>query len=187
MSAHIASALLLLCCIAPVWTGVEEDAKKFLDEFNTEAVPIVYASSLASWAYNTNITDENEDKMVRIQTAISNQGWKKREKKPNKKNTKADIVRVGIRCVCFYVHQSAAGKRWSDFYANKSKEAEKFEISNITDPEIKLQLISLQDKGSTALPADKAAKVAHRFGFGSNYELQYVSQNEKNLHIDFTI
>lgn len=73
MSAHIVSALLLLCCIAPVWTSVEEDAKIFLDQFNTEAVPILYASTLASWAYNTNITDENADKMVRIQTAISNQ------------------------------------------------------------------------------------------------------------------
>lgn len=107
--------------------------------------------------------------------------------KKTQKNTKTDIVRVGIRCVCFYVHQSAAGKRWSDFYANKSKEAEKFDISNVTNTEIKLQLISLQDKGSSVLPADKAEKVAHRFGFCSNYELQYVSQNEKNLHINFTI
>lgn len=108
-------------------------------------------------------------------------------KKTKQKNAKTEIVRVGIRCVCFYVHQSAAGKRWSDFYANKSKEAEKFNISTVTDPEIKLQLISLQDKGSTVLPADKAEKVARRFGFCSNYERQYVSQNEKNLHINFTI
>lgn len=74
MSAHFVSALLLLSCVAPVWTNVDEEAKIFLDQFNTEAVPIIYASSLASWAYNTNITDENAGKMVRIQAAISNQG-----------------------------------------------------------------------------------------------------------------
>ncbi len=40
-----------------------------------------------------------------------------------------------------------------------SEESLKYPIDSITDPEIKLQLISLQDKGSGALSADKAANV----------------------------
>lgn len=120
-----------------------------------------------------------EDSTCYFKSTLKKKRRKTNTKKTKQKNTKTDIVRVGIRCVCFCVHQSAAGKRWSDFYANKSKEAEKFNISTVTDPEIKLQLISLQDKGSTVLPADKAAKVARRVGFCSNYERQYVSQKEK--------
>lgn len=38
-----------------------------------------------------------------------------------------------------------------------------FDINNITDPVIKLQIISLQDKGSTVLSEEKAAKVAQHF------------------------
>lgn len=40
-----------------------------------------------------------------------------------------------------------------------SVESQNFPIDQIKDPEIKLQLISLQDKGSGALSQDKAAYV----------------------------
>lgn len=70
MSAHITLALLLLSCISPVWTNVDNEVQIFLDDFNTEAVPIIYASSLASWDYNTNITSTTQENMVRSQDAI---------------------------------------------------------------------------------------------------------------------
>lgn len=40
-----------------------------------------------------------------------------------------------------------------------SEESQKFDISQIKNTELKLQLISLQDKGSGALSADKAQHV----------------------------
>ncbi|KAK7912937.1 hypothetical protein WMY93_013148 [Mugilogobius chulae] len=49
------------------------------------------------------------------------------------------------------------GALWGDFYSKMSAESEQFPINQITDREIKLQLISLQDKGSGALTADKQA------------------------------
>ncbi|XP_028257888.1 angiotensin-converting enzyme 2 isoform X2 [Parambassis ranga] len=75
----------------------------------------MYQYSLASWAYNTNITKENSDKLA------------------------------------------VQGQIWGDFYSKMSEESLKFPIDQITDPEIKLQLISLQDKGSGALSEDKAS------------------------------
>lgn len=60
-----------------------------------------------------------------------------------------------------------------------SKLAQDFNANNITDPELKLQLISLQDKGSTVLSEDKAEKVALPFGFCCNYALQYVSEDKQ--------
>jgi len=39
--------------------GNKEDAVKYLDSLDNQFVAISYASSLASWAYSTNITDEN--------------------------------------------------------------------------------------------------------------------------------
>lgn len=75
MSAHITVALLLLACVSAVRTNVDEEAKLFLDEFDVEAIPIVYKSSLASWAYNTNITSTNQDNMVRSPDASWNPCW----------------------------------------------------------------------------------------------------------------
>lgn len=69
MSAHITLALLLLSCISTVRTNVDEEVKIFLDEFNTEAIPLIYNSSLASWDYNTNITNTTQENKVRIQDA----------------------------------------------------------------------------------------------------------------------
>lgn len=62
-------------------------------------------------------------------------------------------------CVCFHLNQSEEGQIWGDFYTNMSKQSEKFPIDQIKDPLIKLQLISLQDKGSGALSEDKATHV----------------------------
>lgn len=96
----------------------------------------------------------------------------------NKSTPKLILCLFWDQCVCV-THQNAASKRWSDFYGNKSEEAQKFPLGNITDPEIKLQLISLQDKGSTVLSEDKAAKVPLSFGFCCNYALQQAPGNIK--------
>uniref|UniRef100_UPI00398E697E angiotensin-converting enzyme 2 n=1 Tax=Pristiophorus japonicus TaxID=55135 RepID=UPI00398E697E len=42
---------------------LEQEAKKFLDRFSVKAEELAYKSSLASWEYNVNITDENINKM----------------------------------------------------------------------------------------------------------------------------
>ncbi|KAL3065699.1 hypothetical protein OYC64_015786 [Pagothenia borchgrevinki] len=55
---------------------------------------------------------------------------------------------------------SEAGQVWGKFYANMSEESLKYPIADITDATIKLQLISLQDKGSGALSPDKAAHLS---------------------------
>lgn len=61
--------------------------------------------------------------------------------------------------VSFDSTQSAEGQIWGKFYTQMSEESLKFPIHQIKDTEIKLQLISLQDKGSGALSPDKAAHV----------------------------
>lgn len=43
---------------------VTQKAKEFLEQFNERAEDLSYESSLASWDYNTNITEENARKMV---------------------------------------------------------------------------------------------------------------------------
>lgn len=66
--------------------------------------------------------------------------------------------------VGFHCHQAEEGQIWSEFYTKMSKESEKYDIGQIKNAEIKLQLISLQDKGSGVLTADKAQHV-RRFVF----------------------
>lgn len=58
----------LLCHLSAVVTSqdVTQEAQKFLEEFNSRAENISYESSLASWNYNTNITEENANKMVSV-------------------------------------------------------------------------------------------------------------------------
>lgn len=56
--------LLSLVAVTAAQSTTEDKAKKFLDEFNSEAEYLSYQSSLASWDYNTNISDENVQKMV---------------------------------------------------------------------------------------------------------------------------
>uniref|UniRef100_A0A8C2WBB9 Angiotensin-converting enzyme n=1 Tax=Cyclopterus lumpus TaxID=8103 RepID=A0A8C2WBB9_CYCLU len=55
---------------------------------------------------------------------------------------------------------SEEGQIWAKFYTNMSDGSRQFPIDQINDPQIKLQLISLQDKGSGALSADKAAHLS---------------------------
>nr|XP_029499314.1 angiotensin-converting enzyme 2-like [Oncorhynchus nerka] len=106
--------LIAVACVAAK-SDLERRAQEFLDQFDGNATHLMYQYSLASWAYNTDISQENLDKLG-VQSAI-----------------------------------------WGEYYSTVSKESEKFPIDQISDPLIKLQLISLQDKGSGALSADKAA------------------------------
>ncbi|XP_028617961.1 angiotensin-converting enzyme 2 [Grammomys surdaster] len=55
--------LLSLVAVTTAQSLIEEEAKTFLDKFNQEAEDLSYQSSLASWNYNTNITEENAQKM----------------------------------------------------------------------------------------------------------------------------
>ncbi|NXE03964.1 ACE2 enzyme, partial [Lophotis ruficrista] len=57
--------LWLLCGLSAVVTpqDVTQQAQMFLEEFNRRAEDISYESSLASWDYNTNITEETARKM----------------------------------------------------------------------------------------------------------------------------
>ncbi|XP_044048369.1 angiotensin-converting enzyme 2 [Siniperca chuatsi] len=118
MSAKILVALLSLSCAVSAQSDVENKAREFLQRFDEEATRRMYQYSLASWAYNTNITKENSDKL------------------------------------------SEQGQIWGNFYTQMSEESQKFPHDQIKDPEIKLQLISLQDKGSGALSQDKAAHLS---------------------------
>ncbi|XP_028999570.1 angiotensin-converting enzyme 2 [Betta splendens] len=114
MCVRVVIALLALSCAAAAQSDVESQAKDFLEKFDEEATQRMYQYSLASWAYNTNISKENSDKL------------------------------------------SQQGQIWGSFYAQMSEESQKFPIDQISDPEIKFQLISLQDKGSGALSPGKA-------------------------------
>jgi len=117
MSVRILALVLALVCGA-YGQSVEEQARDFLEMFDREATAKIYQYSLASWAYNTNITKENSDKL------------------------------------------SEEGSIWGKFYAEMSERSQQYNITQINDSQIKLQLISLQDKGSGALSADKAARLS---------------------------
>ncbi|CAJ1049466.1 angiotensin-converting enzyme 2 [Xyrichtys novacula] len=114
MYVRVLVAVLAVTSFVPVLSDLETQAKEFLARFDVEASAQMYNYSLASWAYNTDITQENSNKL------------------------------------------SEEGKVWGAFYAKMSEESEKYPIDQMTDPLIKLQLMSLQDKGSGALPTDKA-------------------------------
>lgn len=43
---------------------LELRAQEFLKRYDENATQLMYQYSLASWAYNTNITDENSQKLV---------------------------------------------------------------------------------------------------------------------------
>ncbi|RVE74318.1 hypothetical protein OJAV_G00021030 [Oryzias javanicus] len=117
MSVRIVAILLALVFSSAAELDVEAQAKEFLKGFDEQATELMYQYSLASWAYNTNITEENSNKVTE------------------------------------------QGEIWSNFYSQKSEESLKYPIDQIKDPEIKLQLISLQDKGSGALSPDKASRL----------------------------
>ncbi|XP_032417398.1 angiotensin-converting enzyme 2 [Xiphophorus hellerii] len=116
MSAGILVVFLAVSsAVSLVTADVESEARAFLERFDQNASEKMYKYSLASWAYNTDITQENLDK------------------------------------------ESELGQIWSTFYTQISEESRNYPIDQINDPVIKLQLISLQDKGSGALSADKAS------------------------------
>lgn len=58
------SWLLLSLAALTAAQSTEDLVKTFLEKFNYEAEELSYQSSLASWNYNINITDENVQKMV---------------------------------------------------------------------------------------------------------------------------
>ena len=45
---------------------LEQRAAAFLERFDVKATELMYQYSLASWEYNTNITDENSQKLVSV-------------------------------------------------------------------------------------------------------------------------
>lgn len=71
MSLRILVALLAFSSTAFAQSEDDIKAKEFLDRFDVEATDRIYQYSLASWAYNTNITEENSQKVVRVQRPIN--------------------------------------------------------------------------------------------------------------------
>lgn len=55
---------LSLVAVTAAQSLTEEKAAAFLETFNSKAEDLSHESALASWNYNTNITDENVQKMV---------------------------------------------------------------------------------------------------------------------------
>ncbi|MEQ2158537.1 hypothetical protein GOODEAATRI_013382 [Goodea atripinnis] len=139
MSAGILVTLLAMSLAVSLVAAVdlESEARQFLERFDQNASEIMYQYSLASWAYNTNITQENSDKEVcprmlrQIHFAVTKLfGWKL------------------LNNICCCSMQSEQGKIWSAFYSQISEESRNYPIDQIKDPQIKLQLILLQDIGS---------------------------------------
>ncbi|KFQ88824.1 Angiotensin-converting enzyme 2 [Phoenicopterus ruber ruber] len=106
--------LWLLCGLSAVVTpqDVTKQAQMFLEEFNRRAEDISYESSLASWNYNTNITEETARKM------------------------------------------NEADAKWSAFYDEASRNA------SIQDALTKLQIQTLQDRGSSVLSPEKYSRLS---------------------------
>lgn len=62
-----ALCILVLAVTSAAWAQTVEDrARQFLQKFDEDASRIMYQYSLASWAYNTNISAENSDKLVSV-------------------------------------------------------------------------------------------------------------------------
>lgn len=58
-------SLLALICSGPAEAGdLEAEAVDFLERFDQNASAQMYQYSLASWAYNTDINQENSDRLV---------------------------------------------------------------------------------------------------------------------------
>uniref|UniRef100_A0A8C3LEC6 Angiotensin-converting enzyme n=1 Tax=Chrysolophus pictus TaxID=9089 RepID=A0A8C3LEC6_CHRPC len=109
----------LLCGLSAVVTpqDVTQEAQTFLAEFSMRAEDISYENSLASWDYNTNITEETARKM------------------------------------------SEAGAKWAAFYEEASRNASRFSLADIQDAATRLQIQSLQDRGSSVLSPEKYSRV----------------------------
>uniref|UniRef100_A0A8B9J7X6 Angiotensin-converting enzyme n=1 Tax=Astyanax mexicanus TaxID=7994 RepID=A0A8B9J7X6_ASTMX len=71
--------LLVLALASGAWAQTLEDrAKDFLLKFDEDASRLMYQYSLASWAYNINITTENSNKLVSEQIKASLYNMRKR-------------------------------------------------------------------------------------------------------------
>ncbi|NXF93071.1 ACE2 enzyme, partial [Eubucco bourcierii] len=105
----------LLCGLSAVVTSqdVTQQAMAFLEDFSSRAEDISYESSLASWNYNTNITEENAQKM------------------------------------------NEAAAKWAAFYSEASQNASSFPLPSIQDALTRLQIQTLQDRGSSVLSPEK--------------------------------
>ncbi|KFV95965.1 PREDICTED: angiotensin-converting enzyme 2 [Eurypyga helias] len=112
--------LCLLCGLSAVVTSqdVTQQAEMFLNEFNSRVENISYETSLASWNYNTNITEETANKM------------------------------------------NEADAKWSAFYSEASMNASKFPLTSIQDALIRLQIQTLQDRGSSVLSPEKYSRLS---------------------------
>ncbi|KAJ7417836.1 angiotensin I converting enzyme 2 [Willisornis vidua] len=140
--------LWLLCALSAVVIpqNVEQQAQKFLEEFNRMAEDISHESSIASWNYNTNITEENAKKM------------------------------------------NEASAKWSTFYDEASRNASSFSVGSIEDNLIKLQIQTLQDRGSSVLSSEKY----NRSGFlidclASNLQLGTVLSTMSTIYSTGTV
>lgn len=68
---RILVALLVASSAASAQSDVETQAADFLKRFDEEATGRIYNYSLASWAYNTNITKENSQKLVSLVSKVT--------------------------------------------------------------------------------------------------------------------
>uniref|UniRef100_A0A674DP76 Angiotensin-converting enzyme n=1 Tax=Salmo trutta TaxID=8032 RepID=A0A674DP76_SALTR len=63
MTRRLLVGLIAVACVA-AQSDLERRAQEFLDTFDGNATHLMYQYSLASWAYNTDISQENLDKLV---------------------------------------------------------------------------------------------------------------------------
>ena len=63
--ASLKFCLLVHCAIGDKITDIDV-AKEFLADFNEKAMDLYYWSTEAAWAFNTNLTEENQRKQVRV-------------------------------------------------------------------------------------------------------------------------
>lgn len=65
--------------------------------------------------------------------------------------------------------QGEVASKWSTFYEEASQIASGFDVNSISDPHIKLQIQSLQYKGTSVLSAEKQTKVSLKKQINSLY------------------
>lgn len=67
---RVFAALLVASSAVSAQTDVETQAAQFLEMFDKEATERIYKYSLASWAYNTNITKETSENLVSLPSNV---------------------------------------------------------------------------------------------------------------------
>lgn len=82
MPAWILVALLAVSCGVSAQVDLESEARTFLQMFDEEATQRIYNYSLASWAYNTNITKETSEKLVSIASRVAAADLSSKEQVP---------------------------------------------------------------------------------------------------------